>query len=116
MRVQPSLEVFSASLANLEKNQQLDWTNTPHANSIPVGLYKEYLLVVGGKQTRADGKSYRCTDVYALNTATSSWEVLDVIPSPRSTPGIVSLDDHTIVVMGGMVNDVPQNTVWIGIC
>jgi len=118
-RHRPSLEVFSASLVNLEKNQQLDWQClplAPHANSVPVGLYKEYLLVIGGKQARTDGKIYRCSDVYALNRDTRSWEVLDVIPAPRSTPGIVSLDDHTIVVMGGTNNDVPQNTMWIGIC
>jgi len=118
-RHQPSLEIFSVSLVNVEKTQQLHWQilpNTLHTNSVPVGLYKEYLLVVGGKQIRTDGKLYRCSDVYALNTVTRSWEVLDVIPAPRSTPGIVSLDDHTIVVMGGTDNDVPQNTMWIGVC
>ena len=118
-RHQPSLEVFSASLVYLEKDHQLDWQclpNAPHVNSVPVGLYNKHLLVVGGKQTRTDGKLYRCTDVYALNSATRSWEVLDVIPAPRSTSGIVSLDDHTIVVMGGTINDVPQNTMWIGVC
>ena len=111
----PSPQVFTASLEDTLSTHQLNWQsalNTPWCFSAPVVLYNK-LLTVGGRQS-CDITS-QTTEVCTLNPSTGEWKHLTNIPTARSFPVVVSVDDKMIVI-GGMTNKNKEysNTVWVG--
>jgi len=112
----PSPAVFTAPLNTLP-NHQLTWSShqeTPRCRSAPVSIQGRYLLTVGGI-TKA--KNIATSDIHVFNGNCYVWEEIGDIPSARSGPAVVSIDDDTIVVIGG-INDKEHftNTLWIGSC
>ena len=108
--LQPSPQVFVASLDNLSTHQ-LNWQsapNTPWCRSAPVVLYNKFLLTIGGWQQS-------CTsEVNVFNSSTGQWKHLTNIPATRGAPAVVGVANNTIVI-GGMTSDGKySNTVWIG--
>ena len=114
--VNPSPEIFSTPLEALPR-YQLMWNthqDTPLCYSAPVSVGGTHLLIVGGgKKIKNDFT--RTSDVYKLNKATCSWEIIGHIPSARSSSAAVSTADNRIIVIGGENNEGKvTNTVWIG--
>ena len=112
----PSPAVFTAPLNTLP-NHQLAWSShqdTPRCRSAPVSMQGRYLLTVGGI---AMTKNVATSDIHVFNRNRHVWEEIGHIPSARSGPAVVSVDDDTIIVVGG-INDKERftNTVWIGSC
>jgi len=110
-----SLAVFTAPLDTLSSHQ-LKWNYllvTPWCNSAPVSINGN-LLILGGYNF----SSGHTNNIYIFNKASQSWEVIGKIPSARSVPAAVSIDDNKIVVVGGLDDSCNggTNTVWIGSC
>ena len=111
------LQVFSASLETLSTHR-LQWqslTDTPWYFSSPVGIYKKFLLAVGGRYP--SDPTIQSNEVLTINPSTGLWELITNIPVPTSGPAVVGVADNKIIVLGGGVGFEQRlfsNNVWIG--
>jgi len=112
----PSSQVFSASLETLTTHR-LKWqslNNTPWLFSLPVGLSRKFLLVVGGYDLH--DITIKSSEVHALNPSTGLWELITNIPVPTSGAAVVGVADNKIFVVGGVIgskNRLFTTNVWI---
>ena len=111
----PSPQVFSASLDNLSRHQ-LKWQSLPDIPwrfSAPVVLYNKFLLTVGGRQPSDDNS--QTNEVCAFNSLTGLWKRITNIPSARSFPAVVDVAENKIIVLGGLTQQRKfSNKVWVG--
>lgn len=111
-----SKAAFSAPLtAFTSEQQQFEWHYlpcTPNIGSTPIGLYDKFLLAIGAG---GKGSVYQSRDVYILNTCTNAWEILTTIPATRSKPGVVNIDDHTLLIVGGGLYGNATSNTWTGV-
>ena len=83
--------VFTAPLDTLSRHQ-LKWNvyqDTPRYCSAPVCVNGASLWIVGG----VEGNSFNdpdISDIYRLNKVSHSWEAIGHIPSPRTSPVVIS--------------------------
>ena len=109
--IEPSPQVFVASLDNLSAHQ-LNWQsapNTPLCGSAPVVLYNRFLLTVGGQQQNV------ASEVYIFNPSTGQWNTLTNIPAARSGPAVVGVASKILVIGGVTDEDENTNTLWNGV-
>ena len=119
----PVKTVFTASLDSLSYHV-LNWEpkqDTVWCRSYPVVMQGTNLLLVGGyNQTEGPSPVYTRTNEIWQYGDDKRPSVVGHIPFERSAPVAVSIDENTLIVIGGKRNGRPNNfgyltnTVWIG--
>ena len=109
-----STKVYTASLDTLSTHQ-LNWQSascTPYCLSAPVVLHSSFLLTIGGVQESDINKV--SSEVCTFNTSTSQWKPLTTIPTTRTGPAVVAVDDKILVIGGLVSRNIFSKVVWIG--
>jgi len=112
----PSLKVLCAPLNNLKLSHKLKWQklpDTPWCYSTPAVLHNNYLLTVGGRYL--PNHAYKTSEVHVFNPLTGRWKQIAHIPAALSGPGVVSVADDKLIILGGgdKLKNYSRN-VWIG--
>ena len=111
--------VFTASLDTLCQ-RQLSWRamqDTAWCFSGVVSV-RNQLLVIGGCRSKMD--VLHTSNIYKLNKASGTWEVISQLPQARGAVSAVTVSDDTIVIIGGTKMEQKKRqrkltkTVWIG--
>ena len=109
-----SPNVFVASLATLSRHE-LMWNahkDTPYLCSAAICVNGTHLLLLGGSK---DHHHVYTSNVYRLDQGSESWVKIGNLPFVRNLLAPVSMDDGSIIVIGGTKNmGMPTNTVWKG--
>ena len=113
-RGKQSPKVYTASLDTLSTHQ-LNWQSapsTPYCLSSPVVLYSSCLLTIGGVQESDINNISR--EVCIFNPSTCQWKILTTIPTTRTGPAVVAVDDKLLVISGLVSRNTISKVVWIG--
>ena len=85
--------------------------NTPAYHS-SVGVLANSPLAIGGDRTSTGAAATK--EVYVYSPLTNSWIYISDLPAPRSTTAVAVLSSTKILVVGGWVDGVRVNTVYMG--
>ena len=94
---------------------QLNWQSapcTPYCLSSPVVLYNSCLLTIGGVQESDINNISR--EICIFNPSTCQWKILATIPTTRTGPAVVAIDDKVLVISGLVSRNTISKVVWIG--
>ena len=110
-----SPKVFVASMNALSRHG-LKWNthkDTPYLCSTPVCVNGTHVLILGGSTEHHHDYT---SDVYRLDQDSESWIKIGYLPFVRNLMAAVSMDDGSIIAIGGTKNKgVAMNTVWKGL-
>ena len=85
--------------------------NTPTYHS-SAGILAESLLAIGGDKISTGAAAAK--EVYAYSPLANSWIYISDLPAPRSTTAVAILSSTKVLVIGGWVDGVRVNTVYMG--
>ena len=85
--------------------------NTPTYHS-SAGTLANSLLAIGGDKTSTGGAAAK--EVYVYSPLANSWLYISDLLAPRSTTAVAILSSTKVLVIGGWVDGVRVNTVYMG--
>ena len=85
--------------------------DTPNYHS-SAGILADNLLAIGGDNTSTGGAAKK--EIYTYSHSTNSWIYISDLPAPRSTTAVAVLSSTKVLVIGGWIDGVRVNSVYMG--